>query len=103
VCDSPGNHPNRFARLWQGEWTSDTATAINRDDIAAATTLPGPLDGPERGYIFTGGLDLGLTRDASALVIVGQHVGYRDVLEHDLPPLDPVRAALVLKPAYPDW
>lgn len=88
-------NPGRFLRLFKGLWVSFDSTAISKDDIEAAAALPGPLDSPERGWLYCGGLDLGLTRDASALVIIGKHVGYLEVTETDPPPLDPVRAALV--------
>lgn len=100
------NSANRYARLWMGRWVSDIGTAINRDDISAAATLPGPLDSPEQGWLYVGGLDLGLTRDASALVIVGQHVGYRHTEEAEPRPLDPKTAAMIdlgfLEPHLPE-
>lgn len=99
------NSANRYARLWEGRWVTASGEGISRDDINAVITLPGPLDSPERGWLYCGGLDLGLTRDASALVIIGKHVGYLEVTETDPPPLDPVRAALVdhgyLEPRLP--
>lgn len=89
------NHPNRFARLWQGEWTSDTASAIAHDDIQRATSLPGPLDSAERGWLYTAGLDIGLSKNASALVIVGKHVGYTERMEKEPRPISQIQRALI--------
>lgn len=70
------NSPSRYARLWEGVWGSAESGAIRPDDLAAVVTLPGPIVEPERGWVYVGGLDLGLTRDASALVVLGVHVGH---------------------------
>jgi len=69
-----------FERLWLNRWSAGAGDALNESDIAAAITLPGPLQKPERGWVYYAGLDLGLSRDASALAVVGRHVGYRERL-----------------------
>lgn len=69
------NPTQRYRRLWQGIWTSGSGDAIAEDDIQAAMILDGPADGPEDGYIYCAGVDLGLSRDASAVVVIGIHVG----------------------------
>lgn len=60
-----------FDRLWLNNWTSGLGDAINPEDIAAAF-LPElvPQDGKEPGWLYVGGVDLGLTRDCSAFVVL---------------------------------
>lgn len=65
-----------FARLWLNQWTSGSGDALADADINAAITSP--ANDPESGYSYVAGLDIGLSRDASALVIVGRHVGYTE-------------------------
>lgn len=86
------NHPNRFARLFMGEWTSDTANAISGDDLRAAITSARPTRRTEMQYF--GGLDLGHTRDAAAFVVLSRSVGreVRKAVEHSR--LSPVFEAM---------
>lgn len=65
-----------FRRLWLNVWSSGSGDALCEDDITQAITLDGPTFDAELGYVYSAGLDLGLSRDASALAIVGKHVGY---------------------------
>lgn len=70
--------PQFYDRLWNNIWAAGAGDALREDDIAAAIKLKGPLSGRKPGWVFYAGLDLGLSRDASALAIVGRHVGYED-------------------------
>jgi hypothetical protein len=65
------NPPLRFARLWQGQWAGTGGDALTADDVHAAF-FPDlqPMTGNEEGYLFIAGVDLGLTRDASAVVVL---------------------------------
>lgn len=65
-----------FARLWLNQWTSGSGDALADADIRAAITQP--ANDPEPGWSYVAGLDIGLSRDASALIIVGRHVGYTE-------------------------
>lgn len=65
-----------FARLWLNRWASGGGDALEEADIAASITQAAPLAHAEPGWVYVAALDLGLTRDASALVILGRHVGY---------------------------
>lgn len=67
-----------FARLWLNQWSDGAGDALDADDFKAAISLSGPLAGPERGWAYIGGLDLGVVRDCSALAILGKHIGYMD-------------------------
>lgn len=69
------NNRERFARLWQGTWVRGAGDALAAADIEAAVTATGPMTGWEPGYVFYGGLDLGVSRDHAALVSLG--------LDHD--------------------
>jgi hypothetical protein len=66
----------RYARLWQGQWVSGSGDALSRDDILAAVNLEGPMTGAVQGFVFVAGLDIGLVKDASALVVVGIGTGH---------------------------
>ena len=70
------NSASRFNRLWAGEWVSSGGDAIDRDAIQAAITLPGPTFVPEPGWAYVAGVDLGITRDASAIIVLARHVGH---------------------------
>lgn len=70
-----------YRRLWLNQWTAGSGDALEADDIDRAIALKGPIRRCKRGWRFVGGLDLGLRRDASALVIVGQHVGFYEEFE----------------------
>ncbi len=61
-----------FRRYWLNEWLSQAGDLLEAADIEAAidTTL-GPMNGDEPDYLFIAGLDLGIRRDHSALVVLG--------------------------------
>jgi hypothetical protein len=90
--------PLAFDRLWGNRWSAGSGDAIPEDQIAAACTLAAPPAGPERGWAYFAGVDVGLKRDSSAIVVIGKHIGFRD--EHRPPPLDigslPVATRLAL-------
>lgn len=61
-----------FRRLWLNEWTSGGGDALTREQVDAAfrpDLRPHAL--PQTGYVYCAGLDLGITRDCSALCILG--------------------------------
>lgn len=61
-----------FARLWLNEWQTDLGDVLSSADIEACTTLTGPTTGAGAAPMpYMGALDLGLTHDHSAFVIVG--------------------------------
>ena len=66
-----------FNRLWLNIWGKASGNALEEADIEAAVTLSGPITEPEKGWKYVAGLDIGLRRNASALVVLGKHVGYR--------------------------
>lgn len=71
--------PAAYRRLWLNEWASGAGDALAGDAIDRALTLAGPVDSAEAmgpGWQIVAGLDLGLKRDKSALVILGKHVGH---------------------------
>lgn len=66
------NSRSRFLRLWYGVWSSGAGDAIDPDDIAACTDPAAePLTGEEPEYGWLAGLDLGVKRDRSSLVVLG--------------------------------
>ncbi len=94
-----------FDRLWLNKWSSGSGDALEADDIDKAIRLKGPIRRGKRGWRFVGGLDLGLRRDASALVIVGQHVGFYEETELPLQLSDRQRMLVeagVIEPPEPE-
>jgi phage terminase large subunit-like protein len=67
--------PVVFNRMWKNIWAEGAGDAIAEDLIQAALTQSGPMAW-EQGWVFVAGLDIGLTRDACAFVVVGRHVGW---------------------------
>jgi hypothetical protein len=60
-----------FARLWLNEFSASGGDALTPADVHAAfSESERPMNGSEPGYIFVGGLDLGLVRDFSVFVIL---------------------------------
>ncbi|HEY4259361.1 MAG TPA: hypothetical protein VGM98_04350 [Schlesneria sp.] len=66
------NSKSRFLRLWWGIWASTNGDALDQADIEAAV-IPSlkPLQACQPGWIYIGGLDLGVKQDHSALVVLG--------------------------------
>lgn len=65
------NTNSRFMRLWYGQWVSGKGDALNEDAIKRCFRLKGPVLGREKGWTYLGGLDLGISHDHAALVVVG--------------------------------
>lgn len=70
--------PTAYNRVWGSVWAGTEGDAIDEEQVSAAVTLTGPMLTAEPGWSFVAGLDIGLKKDASALVILGQHVGYTE-------------------------
>lgn len=60
-----------FRRLWLNQWTTGAGDALTPEDIAAAFGRISAHHQAFGGYEYVGGLDLGVSRDASALAILG--------------------------------
>lgn len=60
-----------YLRLWENQWSSGGGDALLPSDVDAAF-LDGlqPMKGNEAGWLFCAGVDLGLTRDCSAVVVL---------------------------------
>ncbi len=60
-----------YLRLWENQWSSGGGDALRPADIDAAFFQEmEPMTGKEDGWLFVGGIDLGLTRDCSAVVVL---------------------------------
>jgi phage terminase large subunit-like protein len=61
-----------YRRLWLNEWTTGGGDALTEEVINAAF-IPHltPQQSAQSGYEYVGGLDLGVSRDASAVCILG--------------------------------
>lgn len=67
--------PLAFDRLWLNRWTSGSGDALTEEDIAASVLHESPWRRREPGWVFVGGLDIGLAKDATAFVVLGKCVG----------------------------
>lgn len=65
-----------YERLWLNKWSSGSGDALSEDEINASICLDGPISKPKHEYRYFGGLDLGLSRDRAAFVVLGIHTGY---------------------------
>jgi hypothetical protein len=65
------NTRSRFLRLWKGIWVTGGGDAFDEEAIEDAFCRQGPLAGPEKGWQYVAGLDLGVSRDHAGLVVVG--------------------------------
>jgi hypothetical protein len=65
-------NPLAFRRLFENERISGTGDLCSGEELARCLdeTLPAGPAGPKRGAAYSGGLDLGVTRDPSAFVVV---------------------------------
>jgi phage terminase large subunit-like protein len=91
------NPPLRYARLWRGEWVADGGgDALASDLLQAACTLAGPTMVRERGWAYVAGVDLGISRDASAVAVVARHVGHLErTAEPSREPLLPFQETMI--------
>lgn len=64
-----------YRRLWLNEWSAGSGDALSANDIDRAVTLKHPARRSHPGWAYFGGLDLGVSRDRAALVLIGKHVG----------------------------
>lgn len=72
--------PVAYARLWLNQWSTGGGDALTQEDIEFAFSRgTSPMTGYEPGYTFVAGVDLGLKRDCSAIVVLG----VRDHDQHD--------------------
>lgn len=76
--------PVAYLRLWENQWSSGGGDALTPADIAAAFShCLGPMDRSQvidirtvtKQWLFVAGLDLGLTRDSSAVVVLAVPAG----------------------------
>jgi hypothetical protein len=61
-----------FQRLWRGRWISGRGGAADEDAIDRCFGVGlSQLDGPEPGWSYVAGLDLGISHDHSGVVVLG--------------------------------
>lgn len=67
-----------YNRLWLNEWSAAGGDALTDEDIEAAFSDElSPMTGRCGDFHFVGGLDLGLTRDAAAFIVLAVPKGGR--------------------------
>ena len=64
-----------YRRLWLNEWSSGAGDAFEPELIDRAVTLERP-PGREPGFGYVAGVDLGLSRDATGVVVIGKGLGW---------------------------
>jgi hypothetical protein len=69
------NSRTRYLRLFWGKWSSGAGDALDPEAISDALVLTGPMTRPVPGWSFVAGLDLGLSRDHAAFVVLGCEQG----------------------------
>ena len=74
--------PTAYSRLWENIWAAGAGDAIDREliDSSFQETLQ-PLTRAIEGHYFVAGVDLGVTRDASAIVVLA--VKHSDPYDYD--------------------
>lgn len=87
--------PKVYSRLWLNQWADGAGDAIDASDIQSAFTLEGPTPKAQRGWAYVAGLDVGLSRDFTALAVVGKHVGYSEPVKRRTKPRNATAAALI--------
>jgi hypothetical protein len=74
------NSPNRFARLWQGQWLPHSGDALDATDLDACIDAAlEPWTKPRAGWDITAGLDGSTRRDDTSIVLVARHTGFSRV------------------------
>ncbi len=72
-----------FDRLWRNQWSTAGGDALTEEDVNAAFQEDlQPMTGNEKGFRFVAGVDLGLTRDFSAVIVLAVPEGGRIRLAH---------------------
>jgi phage terminase large subunit-like protein len=67
-----------FMRLWGNQWSTGGGDALTQEDIDAAfLDRLEPMEHGDGDMVFVAGVDLGLTRDCSAVVVLGVPKGGR--------------------------
>ena len=62
----------QFNRLWKGQWISGVGDAVKEEKIEKAfSSMTGPLSGPEDGWDYVVGLDVGVKHDHCAVAVLG--------------------------------
>jgi phage terminase large subunit-like protein len=84
-----------YQRLWFNAWSLGSGDALSSEDIDAAVARGERREEMEHGWQYFAGLDLGLSRDASALVTVAKHVGWCEVREAAARSLSPHQRTLI--------
>lgn len=65
------NTGSRFQRLWKGLWVSGKGDALSEEVLQRAFSMKGPHLRPLPEWTYIAGLDIGVTHDHSALMILG--------------------------------
>ena len=71
--------PAAFARLVMNVWSTGEGDALPEENIRASLVLPGPIRERQDGWGYVAGVDLGIAKDCSAVVVVGKNFFDRGV------------------------
>lgn len=65
------NTPSSWDRLWLGKWVSGVGDTVTESKIDAAFCRMMALPGPDAGWQYIAGVDLGIKKDHSAVFVMG--------------------------------
>ena len=78
------NTRNRFARLWQGDWVPGTGDGLDYGLLKRCVSIPSAHPRPIDGITYFGSVDLGVSRDWSAFIIIGLNRADRKIETADV-------------------
>jgi phage terminase large subunit-like protein len=67
-----------YRRLWLNEWSDGAGDALDPSLVEGAIRQTRAPSRAEPGWVYCAGLDIGLKHDASALVLIGKHIGHSE-------------------------
>ncbi len=100
--------PLAFDRLWLNKWTSGSGDALTEEDIVASVLHDAPWTVRKPGQVMVAGLDIGIAKDATALVILAKCVGETQLITKRKKPAGVPRAIQAMQelgmlPGNPDF
>lgn len=78
----------QYERLFENRWVLSAATAFDPKDVDRLVDPNGREElYPQPGWVYFAGLDLAVSRDDAALVVVAKSIGHSTETREELPPL----------------
>lgn len=84
-----------YSRLWLNQWSAGSGDALDPAVVDAATRADlRPLIAPEQAWAYFAGVDIGVMRDATAILLLAKHVGYVETITREAKPEPRMRRIL---------